>query len=58
MSFSGITTFNNNLKIIMESDAFKKSDDVGKLHIGGALLFSKYGVIGKTTPVPPDKKDN
>lgn len=61
MSFAGITTFRKNLNLVMESKAFKNSDDTGKLHIGGRLFFSKYGIgayfgFGKVHELPKNEK--
>lgn len=59
MSFNGIRQFENNLRSLMGSDAFKKADDAERLRMGGALLRSKYGLgsfcgFGKTEELKRD----
>lgn len=53
MSFNGIAQFNRNLRLMMDSKAFKKADQGARMSMGGLLLRSKYGapIIGETKPL-------
>jgi len=59
MSFNGIVQFNDNLNNLMESETFKKADDVKKFNLGYCLLKSKYGfgnLLGKVYKLNNNKQ--
>jgi hypothetical protein len=54
MSLAGLTTFEKNLRTLMDSEGFREGDDHTKLTLGYRLLNSAYGLnlFGKTKPLP------
>lgn len=61
MSFSGIVQFDKNLRLLMNSEAFKEADDAQKLDLGYRLLKSKYGLgsffgYGEVEPLSQERK--
>ena len=44
MSLYGLKEFDYNLRKMMDSEAFKKADEVKKFNMGYRLLNSKYGL--------------
>lgn len=56
MSFNGFATFDKNLRILMETEEFRKADDGEKLNLGYRLLRSKYGLGSFISEVSPLQK--
>ena len=60
MSINGIAQFDKNLRVLMNSEAFKKADEAQKLNFGYRLFNSKYGIgaffgFGKVHALPERK---
>jgi len=43
MSFAGLKQFESNLSTLIESAAFKESNEAERLDLGYRLLMSRYG---------------
>ncbi len=56
MSFAGLGQFNENLKAVMRSDAFKKASHSERAEMGHRLLSSKYGARSTATQPLKEKK--
>ena len=53
MSLAGAKQFDENLRKLMDSDAFKKASLASQLNMGYRMMNSKYGT---GTPLPDAKK--